>query len=333
MDRAAKVAPLAGEEGSRTGEAAAPICEAVDRALDDFDLDVEPSIADDFAHPASTPITITGLRRADADMLTTVDLATEDPAVIGSRGEARLRRGDAVGALADFNRVLEIDPSSRLARVNRAAARLQLGDHLGAQTDCDQVLSDDPKNRDAAGNRATARIWLEDFAGAADDSEIVLDVEPGSVGGLYLRALARSGLKQFPAALTDLNEVVKQDPALATGWASRANVKYHLGDATAVADYREAFRRDAAGTTNVLLRLVANQAKSRPAEVLAECQRFRERRRDDIVSLVRRGLTRMIQGRTAEAEKDFNTFRTLAPDGRDILEMLIAAIPDTGLSK
>jgi hypothetical protein len=192
--------------------------------------------------------------------------------------------------------------------------------------DCNDALLAEPKNRDAAVSRATARIMLNDFAGAVKDAETIMAVDPNGVEGLYVRGVARTGLEQFRPALADLDEVVKRAPALAAGWAARANAKYHLGEPSAAADYREAFRLDAHAATRVTARVLKAQAATRPADVLAECQKFRTRNRNDAISLARRGLTRLIQNRQTDANLDFNTFRKLAPADAPILEMLIAAV-------
>ena len=129
---------------------------------------------------------------------------------------------------------------------------------------------------------------LNDFAGAARDADTIIAIDSNGVEGLYIRGVARTGLEQFRPALADLEEVVKRAPALAAGWAARANAKYHLGDPTAASDYREAFRLDPQAATRVTLRVLKAQAESRPAEVLAECQKFRTRDRNDAISLARR---------------------------------------------
>ena len=92
------------------------------------------------------------------------------------------------------------------------------------------------------------------------------------------------------------------------------------------ADYREAFRLDPQSATRVLVRQLRAQATNKPAEVLAECQKYRQRDRKDAVSLARRGLTRLLQNRDSDAKLDFHEFRKLAPADVPILELLIAAV-------
>ena len=79
----------------------------------------------------------------------------------------------------------------------------------------------------------------------------------------------------------------------------------------------------------VTVRLLKAQADVRPNEVLAECQKFRARDRNDAISLARRALTRVIQGRQSDANLDINAFRKLAPGDVPIVEMLIAAVTKT----
>ena len=95
---------------------------------------------------------------------------------------------------------------------------------------------------------------------------------------------------------------------------------------TVDSDYREAFRLDATAATRVLVRLLRAQATHRPAEVLAECQKFRLRDKSDAISLARRGLTRLIQNRPTDANLDFAAFRKLVPADYHILELLIAGV-------
>ena len=83
---------------------------------------------------------------------------------------------------------------------------------------------------------------------------------------------------------------------------------------------------DAISATRVILRLVRDQSKYRMNEVLAECQKFRAKDRNDAVSLVRRGLTRMFQNRPADANLDFAAFRKLVPGDVVILDTLISAV-------
>lgn len=296
-------------------------------ALADFDalLASDPNFVDAYINRAAVRRASGDVTGADADLSRAVELAPDNPAVIQTRAALRLRGGDAAGADADFSRLLAQNPRNLVARVNRAAARVRLGDLAGAVADCDDALATDPRHRDALVNRATARILLRDHAGAAADAEQILSVEPGSVEGLYIRGVARTALEQFPAALADLNEVVRRSPAMPAAWAARANAKYHLGDPSAAADYREAFKLDAGAATRVILRLVNEHAKYRPAEVLAECQKFRARDRTDAISLARRGLTRLVQGREADANLDLTAFRKLAPGDVAILDALVAA--------
>jgi tetratricopeptide (TPR) repeat protein len=245
--------------------------------------------------------------------------------VLNSRGAERLRTGDAPGAAADFTRVLEGNPNHVPTRVARATARLHLLDLDGALADCADALRVEPRNREALINRASARMMQQQFAEAMADVTVLFDAEPTSPEVLYLRGIARVGLEQYAGALADLDEVVRTAPQLAAGWAARGNAKYHLGDATAAADYREAFKIDPTSSTRVLLRLVRDQERHKLPQVLAECQAFRARDRSDGISLARRGLTRLFQGRAADANLDFAAFRKLLPGDAGILDALIAA--------
>ncbi len=56
-----------------------------------------------------------------------------------------MREGDVAGALADFSRVLDLEPGFVDALVNRASLLLELGDQAAAARDVDAGLALDPE--------------------------------------------------------------------------------------------------------------------------------------------------------------------------------------------
>ena len=57
----------------------------------------------------------------------------------GQRAKQRLKQGDAVGALADLDRALAVDPRDQRALLGRAAVRERLGDRTGALADAERA--------------------------------------------------------------------------------------------------------------------------------------------------------------------------------------------------
>jgi tetratricopeptide (TPR) repeat protein len=77
--------------------------------------------------------------------------------------------GDKQGAIADFNKAIEIKPDFENAYYGRGNVRFALGDKQGAIADLNKAIDFDPKSAGAYSNRGLARYGLEDKQGAIAD--------------------------------------------------------------------------------------------------------------------------------------------------------------------
>lgn len=83
---------------------------------------------------------------------------TDDGLALWCRGEARVGLGDRPGALADWSRLLEADPSSRTAWKDRAILRALEGDRAGALLDLGAVAALSPDD-------VVPRLWAAGLGG------------------------------------------------------------------------------------------------------------------------------------------------------------------------
>jgi tetratricopeptide (TPR) repeat protein len=67
------------------------------------------------------------------------------------------------GAIANFNKAIELNPSLADANQNRGIAKLNLNDNAGAITDFNKVIELNPKLAGACVNRGSAKFGLEDI--------------------------------------------------------------------------------------------------------------------------------------------------------------------------
>ncbi len=88
--------------------------------------------------------------------------------------EYKWAKDDLAGAIADYSRVIEINPRNGEAWSSRAYIKTTQGDTLGSISDCTQALEIDPNNNDAYFRRAIAREIRGDYSGAISDYEHVL---------------------------------------------------------------------------------------------------------------------------------------------------------------
>ena len=73
------------------------------------------------------------------------------------RGVAKWRKGDLDGAIADYNRAVELNPKDTAAYYNRGVAKQTRGDLDGAFADYNRTLELDPKYAVAYNNRSAAK--------------------------------------------------------------------------------------------------------------------------------------------------------------------------------
>src|SRR5277367_1019324 len=74
-----------------------------------------------------------------------------------NRGNVRGKQGDFSGAIADFTKAIELNPTFALAYTYRGNARSHSGDPDGAIADSTKAIELDPKLALAYSNRGNAR--------------------------------------------------------------------------------------------------------------------------------------------------------------------------------
>lgn len=121
------------------------------------------------------------------------------------RGLAKKEQGDYQGAIADYNRAIEIKPYSP-AYTNRGVAKGMLGDFRGAVADFDKAINIKPYDHDAYNNRAVAKGNLGDLEGAIEDLGMAIHLKPDFASAYFTRAQAYIRLKDTEKACNDLHK-------------------------------------------------------------------------------------------------------------------------------
>ncbi len=107
------------------------------------------------------------------------------------RGLARQARGNVSGALADFNRALELKPTLAPANYYGGHLLYERGDYKAAIGDYDRLVELDPRNPAAYYNRGVARLALRDWAGAAGDMTGAISLDARHARAYYVRGVAK----------------------------------------------------------------------------------------------------------------------------------------------
>jgi len=115
-----------------------------------------------------------------------IALNPEDARAYNNRGNVRTHEGDLAGAIADYERAIELfsdGPNRAMAYSNRGGARSLQGDLVGAIADCERAIELDPHSGAAYTNRALARSVQGDLAAAIADYERAIEFFPDGPDG------------------------------------------------------------------------------------------------------------------------------------------------------
>jgi len=161
------------------------------------------------------------------------------------RAFAKYRLKDTHGAIADYNKTIEINPQYVPAIYNRANAKKTLEDYQGAIADYNKTIEINPQYAAAFNNRGTNKFLLGDHQGAIADYSKAIEINPRHAGAYYNRGVAKRKTKDYQGAIADFTKAIAINPQHSESYNSRGNAKYELKDHQgAIADYNKAIELD-----------------------------------------------------------------------------------------
>jgi tetratricopeptide (TPR) repeat protein len=139
-----------------------------------------------------------------------------------NRGCPKIRQKDYQGAIADFNKAIELDPMHKLAYSNRAASKYCLQDYRGAIVVYTKTIELDPEDFSVYGERGNAKCQIQDYRGAIADYNKAIELKtpglgkkssPGSAGEYYVRrGEAKYNLQDYQGAIADFTRAIELVP-------------------------------------------------------------------------------------------------------------------------
>jgi tetratricopeptide (TPR) repeat protein len=296
-------------------------------ALADFGnaLEADPRCVEAWNNHGAARHALGDLAGAMADFSRALDIDPRSAEACNNRGIVHHALGNYDAALADFDRALELRPRYAEALSNRATTRQAQGDLSEAVADLDRAIGIKPDRAEAYHDRAGVLHALGDLDGARADYDRVLQLIPREQAApvYHLRGSVFSAQSRFAEALADCNEALEIDPDFCLAYLSRGNMRYHLRDMAAPADYATAFRLNAQAAANEVLRFVTMGIREDAAAVLENCRKHIRICPDDAIAYTRRGLTLLLLSREAEARDDLEQAARRLPKWRDYLTLLI----------
>ena len=155
------------------------------------------------------------LKEAIADCDSVIALDAYNNAFLVNRGIFHNRAGDREKSHRDWNEVLKRDP--RHAKVYYVRAVLDhtpRGEHREALANLDRVLQLQPGNSSALQARARTRNALKDFLGEVEDLSALIKRFPGQASTWLARSRAWEAAGEAEKALADRQKAISLDPTL-----------------------------------------------------------------------------------------------------------------------
>jgi tetratricopeptide (TPR) repeat protein len=223
-------------------------------------------------------------------------------------GVAMLDRGDAAGALAQFELGLRYAPSNPALNSNAAICLLRLDRAVDALEPAQRALESAPNSDRAHIGLGNVLMQLDRPGDAAAQFAAAVKLSPDNPDShtALLNALAQAG--DFAGALAEANEVVRLRPDAADALASRGEIKRCLGDLTgAVADLDRAIALYPSDGKPYVSRGVIKQVNGDSDAALDDLRRFRQLSPTDPnadYAALWMWVIESEQGRTADADRD-----------------------------
>jgi hypothetical protein len=123
----------------------------------------------------------------------------------------KANKKDYYGAIADYTRVININPNYILAYHNRAFSKGKLNDKYGAIADYTKIIEIDTKNSQAYRTRAVIKKELGDNYGAITDFQEAYYYNPNDASSLYNLAQIKMDLGDSNGAIESWTEAINSD--------------------------------------------------------------------------------------------------------------------------
>ena len=149
--------------------------------------------------------------------------------LISIEGPSKSGGGIWTGALADYEKAIELTPNLSIAYSQRGFIKIIKGDLNGAMADQLKAIELDPRNDSAFCHRGIVKEKQGDLGGALADYNQSLAMNPSTNIRAYVsRGMLKTKQKDLGGALADLNKAIAIDPKISPGFLHRAAVKKRI---------------------------------------------------------------------------------------------------------
>lgn len=269
------------------------------------------------------------------------------------RGNIRLLKQNFAGALADYNKVIEVAPKGTGIEVvftNRGVARTFLGDLTGALSDANYAMSINPNYASAYNLRGNLRTESGDLKGAEADFSKSISLDPNVTDGYIGRGNLLSGRGDIGSALADFNRAIEINSNEIPAYVGRALIRYVRGELdSALSDYDKILQLDPTNGEVYLDRGVIHALKGQLEECVKDIkeglrlepkafdrkskapsttsaqvlEQFIASNPKNARAFEARAIIRMIQRKKKESDEDFQKALAIDPGLKNEIDKLI----------
>jgi Trypsin-like peptidase domain/Tetratricopeptide repeat len=151
--------------------------------------------------------------------------------------QEKTQQGNYQGAIADYDRVLALNPRFDEVYFRRGIARSLAKDWQAAAADFTSAIAIYPNYLEAYLHRGSIRNILTDWQGAKSDFDLALSLEPNSSSAYMGRGVALCELRDCQRGVEDYDRAISLNPT-ADAYTHRAFARYRSGNTQgAIADY------------------------------------------------------------------------------------------------
>jgi tetratricopeptide (TPR) repeat protein len=214
-----------------------------------------------------------------------------DPDIFVNRGIAREQTKDLNGALLDFRRALQLNPSHALAKQHMGA--LAKGSHPDSSASLlDAAIRDNPNMPFAYAERGFDRLQNGQYRGALDDYNQAIRLNPHEEEYFLNRGLIKERLKDGDGAYRDYTRAIALKNNFDKAWLNRGNLLAKAGRLSeAIEDYTVAITYNASYSPAYYNRAIARGRLRQDAEACQDLQ-MAEKLGHEIPAKVKRQICR-----------------------------------------
>jgi tetratricopeptide (TPR) repeat protein len=201
------------------------------------------SPADDYLASAAQKYGNRDYRGALAEYDRIIAIQPNNAIAYNYRGVLKVKIQDFPGGLADYNRAIQLNANYGEAYSNRGNLKAnKLQDLQGAMADYDLAIELSPKYAPAYSNRGNLKIKNRNIEGGLADYNLAIQHDPNEATYYSYRAFLKILSSDRQGALADFNRSIELNPNNASVYAKRADHRYFsLKDRTGgIADLQQA---------------------------------------------------------------------------------------------